>query len=361
MCLQISAARQPPTLDFRGKPGADPPKCAYSPETQVRAFRGNTADTQTVSEQVRLLAQAFGVEDVVLVGDRGMIKAKQMVLLEDADFHYITAITKPQIRALLQKNVFQLELFDDHLSEVVHETGRYVLRRNPVRQREIAASREDRLIRLRERAARLTQYLAEHPRAKVDTAVEKLSSRLKTYGLQDVVTVEAVERTLTILVDEAAQREAAILDGCYVLTTDLPVAALPKEAVHDRYKDLAKVERAFRTWKNGHLELRPVHVHTEASTRGHVLVVMLAYLIERELDARWRGLETTVPEAIDQLGSLCSTIVRVNDSTCQKIPQPNAAVGHLLAAADVQLPAVLPGPRVRVATRCKLVPRRKSR
>jgi len=150
------------------------------------------------------------------------------------------------------------------------------------------------------------------------------------------------------------------LDGCYVLTTDLPVSALSKEAVHDRYKDLAKVEWAFRTWKNGHLELRPVHVHTEESTRGHIFVVMLAYLIERELDALWHGLETTVPEAMDQLGSLCATIVTVHETTCQKIPKPNATVETLLAAAGVRLPEVLPGPRVCVATRCKLVPRRKS-
>ena len=326
----------------------------------VRAFRGNTPDPQTVSEQVRTLAQAFGVEEVVLVGDRGMIKSKQMALLEDADFHYITAITKPQIRSLLKKNILQLELFDEQLSEVVHASGRYVLRRNPVRQREIAASREDRLARLHELAARQNQYLLDHPRAKVETAEAKLSSRLTAYGVGGFVSVEAGERTLSIKIDEEAQQEAAVLDGCYVLTTDLPVLALSKEAVHERYKDLAKVEWAFRTWKNGHLELRPVHVHTEESTRGHIFVVMLAYLIERELDALWCGLETTVPEALDQLGSLCGTIATVHETTCQKIPKPNETVGTLLEAAGVRLPEVLPGPRVRVATRCKLVPRRKS-
>jgi hypothetical protein len=327
----------------------------------VRVFRGNTTDTQTVSEQVRTLAQAFGVEEVVLVGDRGMIKSKQMALLEDADFHYITAITKPQIRSLLQKGLLQLGLFDEPLSEVVHEAGRYVLRRNPVRQQEIAASREDRLARLRALAGRLNEYLAEHPRAQVETAKTKLVSRLEAYGLDGFVTVEAQERILSLAVDEAAQQEASLLDGCYVLTTDLPATALSKEGVHDRYKDLAKVERAFRTWKTGHLELRPVHVHTAASTRGHVFVVMLAYLIERELEVLWRGLETTVPEAIDQLGSLCATLVMVRDATCQKIPTPSQTVGKLLEAADLRLPEVLPAPRGPVATRTKLVPGRKLR
>jgi transposase len=326
----------------------------------VRVFRGNTSDPTTVSEQVRTLAQAFGVEEVVLVGDRGMIKSKQMALLEDADFHYIGAITKPQIRNLLQKKILQLDLFDEPLSEVVHETGRYVLRRNPVRQQEVAASRQDRVAKLRSLAARLTRYLADHPRAKVEVSHGKLVSRLEAYGMDGFVTVETDGRTLSIVVDEAAQQEASVLDGCYVLTTDLPVAALSKEDVHDRYKDLAKVERAFRTWKTGHLELRPVHVHTEQSTRGHVFVVMLAHLIERELDTYWRGLETTVPEAIDQLGSLCATLVTVKEVTCQKIPTPNEAVQTLLSAANVRLPEVLPAPRGPVATRSKLVPGRKT-
>jgi hypothetical protein len=129
----------------------------------VRAFRGNTPDPQTVSEQVRTLAQAFGVEEVVLVGDRGMIKSKQMALLEDVDFHSITAITKPQIRSLLKKNILQLDLFDDQLSEVVRAPGRYVLRRNPGRQREIATSREDRVVRLHERAARRRMGACSQP------------------------------------------------------------------------------------------------------------------------------------------------------------------------------------------------------
>jgi hypothetical protein len=113
-----------------------------------------------------------------------------------------------------------------------------------------------------ERAARQNQYLLDHPRAKVETAPAKLSSRLSAYGVGGLVSIEAGERTLSIKIDAAAKQEAAVLDGGYVLTTDLPVLAQSKEAVHDRYKNLAKMEWAFRTWKNGHRELRPVHVHT---------------------------------------------------------------------------------------------------
>lgn len=326
----------------------------------VRVFEGNTGDTATVASQVRILAEKFGVEEVVLVGDRGMIKKKQIKLLLDADFHYITALTKPQIKKLLAKGVFQLGLFDDQICEVSHESIRYVLRRNPVRQQEIVQSRDDRITSLFQRAARKTKYLAEHPKAKVEIALKKITSQRERYGLADFVHIIVAERTLSVVVDEEGKKAASILDGCYVITTDLAGPAASAEVIHDRYKDLAKVERAFRTWKTGHLELRPVHVRTEESTRGHVFVVMLAYLIERELDALWRNFDMTVPEAIDQLGSLRSTIVQVNQTTCQKVPQPAGDIKKLLDAADIRLPGVFPVRSVKVATRRKLTARRKK-
>jgi transposase, IS4 family len=100
-------------------------------------------------------------------------------------------------------------------------------------------------------------------------------------------------RILELVVDEVVKKETAELDGCYVIKTDLPGKAATAELVHARYKDLAQVEQAFRTFKSGHLEVRPTFVRTEASTRGHVLVVMLAYLLERELDKHWRHLPTS--------------------------------------------------------------------
>lgn len=324
----------------------------------VRVFEGNTGDTATVASQVRILAEKFGVEEVVLVGDRGMIKKKQIKLLLDADFHYITALTKPQIKKLLAKGVFQLGLFDDQLCEVSHESIRYVLRRNPVRQQEIAQSRDDRIKSLCQKAARETNYLTEHPKAKVETALKKLTSQRVRYGLADFVEILVTERTLSVVVDEEGKKTTSVLDGCYVITTDLSGSAASAEVIHDRYKDLTKVERAFRTWKTGHLELRPVHVRTEESTRGHVFVVMLAYLIERELEALWRNFDMTVPEAIDVLGSLRGTIVQVNQATCQKVPQPAGDIKKLLDAADIHLPGVLPVRSVKVATRRKLTTRR---
>ena len=167
------------------------------------------------------------------------------------------------------------------------------------------------------------------------------------------------ERTLGWEIDEQAQKRTAKLDGCYVIKTDLPVQLATAQTIHDRYRDLAQVERAFRTFKTGHLEIRPTFVRTEASTRGHVLVVMSAYLIERELDQCWRHLEVTVAQGIDELGSLRGVEIALGEATCQKVPQPTGLSEQLLRAANIKLPEALPLRKVHVATRKKLVEYRK--
>jgi transposase len=287
-----------------------------------------------------------------------MLKKKQIDLLHEHDFHYVTAITKPQIRTLLQKETIQLGLFESQLCEVEDGSIRYILRKNPQREMEMVKSRNDRLAALERLAQEQTKYLATHPKAKVEVAQKKLEIRSHRLGMKEIVEISISDRMFSLVIDEVAKQQAQILDGCYVIKTDVSISQLPTEAVHDRYKDLTEVERAFRTCKTGHLEIRPAFVQTEASTRGHVFVVMLAYLLEREFDRLWKRIEMTVPEAIDELGSLRSNVVRLGQSTCQKIPRPTGRAKELLDAADIRMPEVLPLKGVKVVTRRKLVPRR---
>ena len=150
------------------------------------------------------------------------------------------------------------------------------------------------------------------------------------------------------------------LDGCYAIKTDLPETAASKQVVHDRYKDLTEVEMAFRTSKTVHLEMRPVHVRTEEHTRGHVLAVMLAFLIRRELSQAWQGLNVTVEEGLAQLATLCSMEVKVEGgASCLRIPTPRDGSVALLQAASVRAPEVLPHLETRVVTRRTLPSQRK--
>ena len=123
----------------------------------VEVFEGNTGDVQTFHSQIRKVADRFHVKQVVFVGDRGMIKSAQQQELTEEGFGFITALTKPQIETLIHRGDIQLELFDEDVSEVALDNGkRYILRRNPVRAEEIAASRTSKLQSLRDFVAKKT-------------------------------------------------------------------------------------------------------------------------------------------------------------------------------------------------------------
>ena len=191
-------------------------------------------------------------------------------------------------------------------------------------------------------------------------AVRKVAERIARLKLSGWLSVAADGRRLFLAEDSPALAEASKLDGCYCLTTDLTPAQASKETIHERYKDLAQVERAFRTSKTGHLELRPIHVRLERRTRGHALVVMLAYRLVLELARRWRELDMTVEEGLQTLSTLCAVEVQLGKSPAvNEIPQPRASVRKLLSAAGVSLPAVLPHKGVYVSTKKKLSSRRK--
>ena len=331
----------------------------------VEVFDGNTQDTKTVASQIRKVAERFGGGAVTFVGDRGMIKGPQIEDLAREGFHYITAITKAQIETLLAKGTIQMDLFDQPLAEVCVDSGeRYVLRRNPVRAQEMETTRADKFARLERDAAARNAYLAAHPRARVATALGALrrhAERLRIAGWTQVVADEE-NRTVALVRDADGRAEDAKLDGCYVLKTDLEPAVADKETVHGRYKDLALVEHAFRTSKTAELELRPIHVRLAAHTRGHVLVVMLAYRIVRELARCWAALDTTVQEGLDQLASLCTKeLLQKGRVLCNEIPEPRESVRVLLEAAQVRMPEALPARGVVVSTKRKLPERRKQR
>ena len=331
----------------------------------IEVFTGNTQDPRTVASQIRKMAGRFGAREVTLVGDRGMLKAPQLEQLEDSGFHYITAITKAQIKTLLKQGAIQMGLFDQPLAEVVEKGGiRYVLRRNPMRASELQASRDDKQQALQQKIGQRNTYLREHPRARVEVALRDLQAYSDKLRISRWVRLseEASVRQITLSIDEVALAEEAKLDGCYVLKTDLPSQVASKEVIHGRYKDLALVEKAFRTSKTVELELRPIHVRLASRTRGHVFVVMLAYRIVQELARCWHPLDVTVQEGLDELSSLCSTQIHQGEQVlCQQIPQPRASVQRLLETAKIRMPEVLPCNGVIVTTKRKLPERRKSK
>ena len=317
----------------------------------LEAFPGNTADPKTVSAQITKLRQRFNAHNITLVGDRGMLRGPQLKELSDAGLHYITAISKPQIETLLDSGTLQMDLFDQDLGEILAPSAVPPPPSAPPDPDIITGAGTG-------TGNGISTYLAAHPRAKVSTAVRRLEQRLKSLGLSHWMSVHSHERTLTLSQDAEALEEESKLDGCYVLRTDLSVEQASKETVHARYKSLGEVEQAFRRSKTVELEMRPVHVRKESSTRGHLLVVMLAYLLMQELGKRWAQLDLTVKEGLARLNTYCAVEIA---GVVKVMLQPRADVQALISAAGVTLPTMLPGPMSKVATRKKLPQSRSTR
>ena len=148
----------------------------------IEVFAGNTQDTQTFGQQVVKVATRFGGGAVTFVGDRGMIKGPQIEQLQADnahEFHYITAITKPQIEKLLREQKIQIGLFDQEVGEVQLPEGvRLVLRRNPLRAEEMKRSRQSKYQTLRKFIAEQNRYLQEHSRAKTTVAERKVKPKV---------------------------------------------------------------------------------------------------------------------------------------------------------------------------------------
>lgn len=330
--------------------------------TQV--YRGNTSDLKTFGQQVHKIKKELGCEGVTMVGDRGMIRTDQKAAALKAEFHFITALTKPQIEKLLADQVLQMELFEDTVNEVLGEDGRrFVLRRNPERQKELESSREQKRQVVERALQKANAYLQEHRRAKVKIQRRKLAAQIQRLKTQDWLKLTIKKKRLVLTVDSKALQAASQLDGCYVVETDLKARQAAAQTIHDRYKDLALVERDFRTLKTGHLDFRPWFVCTADNTQAHALTSMLALKVRRHLERAWWNLEVTVEEGLRELEQLC-VIELVHPQSGQvvarQVPEPSPRQKKLLDALELILPETAPQAGVTVGTRKKINEVRKT-
>jgi transposase len=253
----------------------------------VEVFDGNTGDPTTLAPQIDKLKQRFGLDHVVLVGDRGMItEARITEDIKSAGLDWITALRSPAIKDLLNSGALQLTLFDQRdmasITSPDFPGERLVVCRNP----DLAA----------ERARKREELLAatEKELAGIKTAVERKRNPLR--GTAEIaLAVGAVLNTYKMkkhfdltITDDAfgfARKTAEIAgeaatDGLYVVRTSLPEATLGDADTVRSYKSLGRVERAFRCIKTVDLNVRPIYHWLEDRVRAHVLLCMLAYYLE---------------------------------------------------------------------------------
>src|SRR4030095_903839 len=313
----------------------------------------------------------FGITEVVFVGDRGMFKREGKTVLAAAGYKYITALTTPQVRKLLREGVLRPEWFTSHVYEVQHGPVRLGLRRSEAVRYKAQRRRADKLAKLHALLNARNAFVQAAKRAQPDAGLRTLRAWVKRHKLDAFVQVSLHEGQLTATLAPTAQAEAAQLEGCYVLETDVPQTALDAQAVHDRYRDLHEVEQDFRTMKTGLLEVRPIFVRKAPRTRAHVFVTMLALTVVREMrralvaafgttdddkmavtveDAllavgrlclltyRGPGTAVTVEDACLALARLCLLTYRVQGTAVTRLPAPDERQAAILNALGTPLP-----------------------
>lgn len=321
----------------------------------VEVFRGNTTDPTTVSNQVEKLIHRFSIDEVVFVGDRGMVKTKGKEAIKAKDgFHYITALTDPQIRKLLRENIFQTDLFDENVVEVGGEQGkRYILRRCKLRQRKEHYRREDKIARLNKAVRERNQFVSGSEKAKPEAGLKKLNLWVKRHKILSFVDLFLENDQIKVVVDKDKKADDSLLDGCYVVETDVSDDKLDKETVWDRYGDLQKVERDFRRMKTTLIEIRPIFVRKESRTRGHVFVSMLSLKIARLMENRLYNVfqttresddAVTVEDAMAALLRLCLQYYRIGNQTVTGLPKPDGYQQKILNALGVKIKAPIATP-----------------
>jgi hypothetical protein len=253
----------------------------------VEVFEGNVGDPSTLASQISKLKERFSLDRVVLIGDRGMItQARLDETIKPGGLDWITALRAPAIRGLAEAGAIQLSLFDERdLAEITapeYPNERLIVCRNPLlaeerarKRRELLDATENKLAAIKARVRRSKKPL--RGKDKIGLAIGRVINHYKM-AKHFVLSIADDDVSFT---RNAVQIDAeAALDGVYVLRTNVSSAALDATATVRSYKQLAEVERAFRSLKTVDLEVRPIHHRRPDRVRAHVLLCMLAYYLE---------------------------------------------------------------------------------
>lgn len=258
----------------------------------VEVFDGNTADPSTLSAQIEKVKDRFGINRLVLVGDRGMItSARIRDELRPANLDWISCLRASAVQALAAEDgPLQLSLFDDRdLAEIsapeLFPGERLIVCRNHDLAAERARKREDLLVATERELARIEAQVRRknatlRGAAEIGLAVGPALKRRKM-AKHFAVTIGDGHLSWHRRLDQIEAE--ARLDGIYVIRTSVPAEHLDAAETAQAYKDLSRVERAFRSMKSADLEIRPIRHWTADRVRAHVFLCMLAYHVEWHL------------------------------------------------------------------------------
>lgn len=254
----------------------------------VEVFKGNTGDPKTLASQIEKVRTRFGLKRVIFVGDRGMITSKRIdeELRGVEGLDWITALRADSIKKLAEQQIIQLTFFDEKdLAEVTspdYPGERLIVCRNPLLAEERARKREE-LLQATENALGEIAAATQRPKRALrgkDKIGLRVGKQINHYKVGKHFILEIGEQSFSYRRDKEKIAAEAALDGLYVIRTSVAKEALDAESTVRAYKDLSKVERAFRCLKTVDLKVRPIYHWLENRVRAHVFLCMLAYYVE---------------------------------------------------------------------------------
>jgi len=261
----------------------------------MSVHEGNTSDSLTFLPMVEQLRHHFGIERMIMIGDRGMISTQAIEALRTADgIDWITALKTVSIRSLLHEGHLQLDLFDDcnlfEFNSAEYPGERLVACHNPQRARLRAHKREELLCATEDKLEKIRARVQAGRLRGKDTIGVKVGKVINQYKVAKHFDLKIGERAFSFARNADSIAGEAALDGLYIIRTSVPATQLDGAGCVRHYKLLANVERAFRSFKGIDLKVRPIHHRLEDRVRAHLFLCMLAYYVEWHLREAWREL-----------------------------------------------------------------------
>lgn len=254
----------------------------------VEVFEGNTSDTTTITAQIEKVRHRFGIQQVVWVGDRGMITNTRIL----AEFQpidgldWITALRAPQIRKLVEQEAVQLSLFDEtdlvEFSCSDYPGERLIACRNPMLAQEKSLTRVALLQATEQELYKIVIATSRDKRALkgADQIGLRVGRVLNSKGVGKYFNISLTDESFTYSRNEAVIASDAALDGVYIIRTSVPAQTLDAVSTVRAYKSLSQVEQAFRSYKTIDLKVRPIYHRLEQRVKAHIFLCMLAYYVE---------------------------------------------------------------------------------
>jgi transposase len=313
----------------------------------VEVFKGSTSDQTTVYDQIRMIAKDFGIKNIIFTGDRGMLTQKRIEEVNSENFKTITALTHTQVKQLIDEEIIQPGLFDEkNIAEVSDGKVRYMLCKNPETMHQERTTRRSIISTVCEKLTTKSNVKMKRDKLKVAAGVGRIFEK---YKIQKFLTWDVGDNgELTWFLKEDVVAKEEMLDGCYVIRTDAGSDILTKEETVKGYRNLQKVEFAFKNIKTVALEVRPMYHKKDERLKSHIFLTMLAYYIQWNAterlaplfkeDGNYEEQRWTFKHIVERLKSIRKTECLVNGVPIkQEISIPDAEQQRILNLLNVKM------------------------